>query len=207
MDERTLRARSGRHRVGRADLDRTVVVAGVLVLALGAALAVIRFVAGSPPERGVQGALGACALGAVVAAPGALALLARFDRPALLLPAGVLLMPLSGVSMAGATLPLLIPAVMLLVAYGRRRPDAVVQPPLLVAISSAIVIMLVVAALLSLLVHQDPRSWSTPTGSGATSDVITTWEALVSLLLVGTALVLGWRWTAPFGDRARPLSS
>ena len=196
--------RTGDRRV-RRELDGTVVVAGVLVLALGAAIAVIRFVGGSPAERGLEGALGACALGAVIAAPGALALLARIDRPGLLIPAGVLLLPLSGVSIV--TLPLLIPAVMLLVAYGRRRPPEAVQPPLLVALSSAVVIMLVVAALVSLFIHEDPRTWSAPTSSGATSDVITIGEALVSLLLTGTALLLGWRGTAPIVAPARPPSA
>jgi hypothetical protein len=191
---------------GRGDLGGTVLVAGGLVLALGVAIGAIRFFGGAPPERGVEGALGACALGAVIATPGALALLARVDRPALLLPAGVLLMPLAGVSMAGATLPLLIPALMLLVAHGRR-PQPEAHPPLFVAISSAVVIMLVVAGLVSLFVHEDPRSWSTPTESGSTSDVIITAEALVSLLLVGAALVLGWRWTAPVVDRAQRASS
>jgi hypothetical protein len=193
--------------VGRGDLDGTVVVAGALVLALGVALGVIRFVGGSPAERGVEGALAACALGAVIAAPGALALLARFDRPALLVPAGVLLMPLSGVSMAGATLPLLIPAVMLLVAYGRRRPHSDALPAPLVALLSAVVIMLVIAALVSLFIHEDPRSWVTPAESGATSDVVTIGESLVSLLLVGAALVVGWRSAAPVDDRARRPSS
>ncbi len=180
-------------------------VAGVLVLSLGAAIGVIRFVGGSPPERGMDGALGACALGAVIAAPGALALLARFDRPALLIPAGVLLMPLGGVSIV--TLPLLLPGVMLLVAYTRRRPDPADHPPLVVALSSAIVIMLVIAALVTLFVHEDPRSWTTPTESGATSDVITAGEALLSLLLVGAALVFGWRWNALHLDRVGRLSS
>lgn len=196
---------AGDRRDPRGELDGTVVVAGAVVLVMGAAIAVIRFVGGSPAERGLEGALGACALGAVIAAPGALALLARIDRPALLIPAGVLLLPLSGVSIA--TLPLLIPAVMLLVAYVRRRPPEAVQPPLLVALSSAVVIMIVVAALVSLFIHEDPRTWSAPTSSGETSDVITIGEALVSLLLTGTALVLGWRGTAPIVAPARPPSS
>ena len=187
----------------RGDLDGTVLVAGVVALALGAAIGVIRYVGGSPAERGVEGALGACALGAVIAAPGALALLARAGRPRLLIPAGVLLIPLAGVSMAGVTLPLLIPAVMLFVAYGRRRPQTDPYPPLLVALSSAIVVMLVVAALITLFAHDDPRSWSTPTTSGSTSDVITTGEALVSLVFVGAALALGWQGTAPVIDPGR----
>jgi hypothetical protein len=197
-----------RHRSeARGDLDGTVVVAGILVLLLGAAIGVIRFFGGSPAERGVEGALGGCALGAVIAAPGALALFARVRRPALLIPAGVLLLPLAGVSMAGATLPLLIPAVMLLVASGRRRPASGEPPPLVVAITSVVVVVLVVAALFSLFVHQDPRDWSSATSSGSTSDVITVAESFVSLLLVGTALVLGWRWTAPRVDPDGRLSS
>jgi hypothetical protein len=200
--ERVVRGGSGHVQAGHGDLHRTVVVVGVLVVAAGAALGAVRFVGGSPAERGIEGALGGCALGAVIAAPGALALLARFRRPALLLPAGVLLVALSGISMAGATLPLVLPAVVFLIAYARRRPDPVARPPGLVAVSSAVVILLVFAAFLSLSVHQDPRSWSTPTEGGATSDVITVWEALLSLLLVGTALVLGWRSTAPLSGRA-----
>jgi hypothetical protein len=94
-------------------------VAG-LIMAAGAVLGVVRYVGGTPVERGVEGAAGAVALAAVVAAPGLLALLALSGRPVLLLPAATVLVPLSFLSFAGVALPLLIPAALLFVAYGRR---------------------------------------------------------------------------------------
>ena len=78
------------------------------------------------------------------------------DRPVLLLPAAIILVPLSFLSFAGVLLPLLIPAGMLFAAYGRRS----VYHPLgarrsgLVALS---VVALLIAAVISLFVHQDPR--------------------------------------------------
>lgn len=168
-----------------------VAMIGVLVVLAGAALAVVRFVGGTPAERGLEGAMGALALGTVVAAPGVLALLGLADRPALLLPAAIVLVPLSFLSFAGVTLPLLIPAVMLFVAYGRRSST---QParPLLAALASASVLVLLVAAVVALFLHEDPRSYTTAHGGGSTSDVITASESLVSLALATAAIAGGW---------------
>src|SRR5918996_1153086 len=69
---------------GLAGAAGFVVAVGVFVIAAGLALAALRFVGGTPPEQGVEGAVGSLALGAVVAAPGALAVLAGRDRPVLL---------------------------------------------------------------------------------------------------------------------------
>jgi hypothetical protein len=175
--------------------------AGWAVLALAAVIGVTRFAGGTPVERGVEGALGAFALAAVLSGPGALALLARRDRPALLLAAGLLLVPLSMVSMAGVTLPLLIPAFVFLMAYVRVRPVAP-SPRLPAEVVTAAVIGLVVIALLALLVHQDPRSYTTSIGGGSTSDVITVAEAFASLALVAAALAAGWFGAAPARRRS-----
>ncbi len=171
------------------------VVAALLVLA-GLGIAALRFVGGSPPEHRPYDLLGALALGAVVAAPGVLALLARHDRPALLLPAAVVLVPLSFLSFALVTLPLLIPAVMLFVDYSRRsrhHPVGWLQP----TATTLVVLALLVAAVLALLVHQDPREYRTATAGYGTSDIITAAEALISLGLTATALAVGWVLAAP----------
>ena len=172
--------------------SRTFVTAvGVLVVAAGAGLGTLRFVGEAPALRGLEAAAGALALGTVLAVPGVLALLGVGDRPALLLAAGILLVPLSFVSFAGVTLPLLIPAVMLLVAYGRRSTGHGAYPGQ-AAVCVLVVVVLVVAAFLVLVVHDDPRHYSTPTGGGSTSDVVTLAEASASLALSASAIAAGW---------------
>ena len=164
---------------------------GVVVVAAGLALAGLRFVGGAPPERGAEGAVGSLALGAVVAAPGVLAMLALKERPVLLLPAAIVLIPLSLLSFALVTLPLMIPAAMFFVGYGRRSADRASPVGTAVGTTLAVLIKLV-AAVVVLFVHEDPRSWSTATGGGSTSDVITFAESLPSLLLTAAAIGAGW---------------
>lgn len=180
--------------LGLVGASATIATIGGLVVVAGGALATVRFVGGTPVERGLEGAMGAFALGMFVAVPGILVLLGLHDRPALLLPAAAALVPLSFLSFAGVTLPLLIPAAMLFVAYGRRtsgRP----APPGTAALTTTFVLALLVAAVAALLSHPDPRSYSTGDGSGSTSDVITGVESLVALVLAAAAVVGGW-WIA-----------
>lgn len=190
---------------GIAGATSFVVTIGAFVVAAGLALAAIRYVGGTPPEQGVEGAMGSLALGAVVAAPGVLAMLAVRDRPALLLPAAIVLIPLSFLSFALVTLPLLIPAVMLLIGYGRRRrsssrPEAVgTTGGTLLA-----VFVLLAAAVVILFIHQDPRSYTTATGGGSTSDVVTFAESLASLALTAGAVASGWVLAAPRRTSERP---
>ena len=136
----------------------------------------------------MEGALGALALGAVVAAPGLLAILAIKDRPALLLPAAIVLIPLSFISFALVTLPLLIPAGLLMVGY-RRRGNGKAGGT---AGTVVVVFALLVAAFLVLFAHADPRSYTTSTVSGSTSDVITFAESIASLGLTACAVLAGW---------------
>ncbi len=172
-----------------------IVIAGTEIGA-AAALGVVRFVGGSPPEHGIEGALGAFALAAVLAAPGVLALLGRSGRPALLVVAGVALAPLSFLAFSGVTLPLLIPA-MLLALAGARRLTADAPPCAPVWVTIWAVVAVLGAAVVALFAHHDPRSWSTATASGSTSDVITLAESLLSLWLVALALTLGWYLATP----------
>ena len=182
--------------LGLAGTAGFVASLGVVIIVAGAALGLVHYAGGSPVERGLEGGLGSLALGGVVAAPGILCLLALADRPALILPAGVVLMPLSALSFAGVTLPLLIPAIMLFVAYGRRSAAHPVGA-LRSLLTTIGVVGLLVAATVALFVHEDPRSYSTPRGGGATSNVISTDEAPASLALVGGAVGSGWLLAGP----------
>src|SRR5262245_22568331 len=100
--------------------DPLVVAVAGLVFLLAGALAGVRYAGATPAEWGVERVLASVALGAVLAMPGILAVLARAGRPSLLTAAGAGLVPLSLVALSGVTLPLLIPAVVRLVAGARR---------------------------------------------------------------------------------------
>lgn len=184
--------------LGLAGASSFVLASGILVVLAGLALAGFRFIGGIPPEQGdsVEGALGSIALGATIAVPGVLAILALRDRPVLLLPAGIALVPLSFLSFAGLTLPLLIPAVMLVIAYGRRSSGH--PPPKGTAAGTVAAVFLMLAASVAVLfLHEDPRSYSTATGGGSTSDVITYAESLPSIALSVGAAVAGWFLAGP----------
>ena len=168
----------------------------MVLIASGLGLATLRYVNGIPPEHDVEGAMGAAALGAPVAASGVLALLALRERPTLLLPAAFALLPMSVLSFALVTLPLLIPSVMLFLAYGRRsmgepHPVGTVPGTLLV------VLVLLIGAVMLLFLHEDPRSYTTRNGGGSTSDVITFAESLPSLVLTAAATAAGFVLATP----------
>jgi hypothetical protein len=104
--------------------------------------------------------------------------------------------PFSFASMAGATLPLLAPAVMLFVAYGRR--SAVLPQRLVHVIATTLLIaVLLFLAGVALFAHQDQRTYSTPTSAGSTSDVITYAESVASLSIVAGTVVLAWLRSTP----------
>ncbi len=137
-------------------------------------------------------------------ATGALALLAIRERAVLLLPAAVVLVPMSFLSFSLVTLPLLAPALMLSIGY-RRRSHGESTWGARAALTLWLVVLLLIAAVAALLVHQDPREYSTPTGSGGTSDIITMVEALISLGLTSTSVAAGWLLSAP-APAAQPAS-
>jgi len=183
--------------------DPLVVAVAGLVFLLAGALAGVRYIGATPAEWGVERVLASVALGAVLAMPGILAVLARAGRPSLLTAAGAGLVPLSLVALSGVTLPLLIPAVLLLVAGSRRPGPAGTRPCAPAPVTTLVVIVLAVVAVLALFAHADPRTWGGPSSGGSTSDVVTVTEALGALGLVGVALAAAWYLATPV-VRARP---
>lgn len=190
----TVATSAGDTRLGVAGSTGFIAVSAGMIVAGAVALGFARFFAGAPVlEQNLEAAVASLALAAVVAAPGVLALLALADRPVLLLPAGIMLVPLSFLSLAGVTLPLLIPAVMLFTAYGRRS-SALPSPRGQSAVTTLVTVVLLLVAGLVLFVHPDPRSYSTPTSGGGVSDVVTYVESATSLAVV--AIAIGWAWVA-----------
>jgi hypothetical protein len=175
---------------GAAGRQQGVVVAGVAAVLLGVALGVVAGANASPADP----VLGSAALGALVAAPGALALLGLRDRAGLWLPAGLAALPLAFLSFAGLTLPLLPSAVVFVVAWVRHPGSHAGSVVHLGAVAPLVVILLFGAAV-ALFMSDDPASWTTATGGGSTSDIITNREALLSLACTMLALITGWTLT------------
>ena len=181
----------------RRPSGRLLVIVAAVVFASATALGVVRQAGASPVEQGAEGVLASAALVALLAA-GALVLLARVDRPSLLVTAGTVLVPCSLISFAGLTLPLLgtggdapgdrCPPL--------RRPQ---RPPVRSCGS-----------------HdaggprageygragadrprRSPARSATPTSSGGTSDVVTVAESLLCLGLLSLAAVAAWYMASP----------
>lgn len=99
---------------------RMALGAGWFVVLAGLITAVAMIVFGDETQRGAEASAGAAALGLLIATPGVLALLGvRRNRPALLVPAAVALLPLSMLSFAGVLLPLAVVGTVLGVAAVR----------------------------------------------------------------------------------------
>lgn len=171
---------------------RLIPLVGALVMAAGAIFAVIRFFGEVPPGQNLEAAVGAAAFGAVIAAPGLLALLALHERPALLLPAALVLVPLNFISFALVTLPLLIPAFLMFRTYARAAPKGSGGEAVVI---TAGVLALLAAAFLVLLGAGDAREYVTATSVYGTSDIVTYVEAARSLALTTTAIAVAW-WVA-----------
>lgn len=162
------------------------------MIAAGVAIAIVRFFGKSPPGQNMEAAVGATAFGAVIATPGVLAWLSLRQRPALALPAALVLIPLSFLS--PVTLPLLIPAFLLMRSFVRTIPTA---SALRVFVTGVLVSGLLLGALFALLfAHEDPREFTTDMAYYSTSDVITYWEAALATALVVLAGSIGW-WLSP----------
>jgi hypothetical protein len=167
-------------------------VAGAAAILLGVMLAVVASAGASPAEP----VLGFVALGTVVAAPGVLALLGLQDRAGLWLPAGLAALPLAFLSFAGLALPL-VPVALVLVVAWTRHPGAHTGSVAHPGVVTPLLVVLLVGAAVVLFVSEDPASWTTATGGGSTSDVITDREALLSLACTTLALVAGWTLARP----------
>ena len=145
--------------------------------------------AGTPSdERAVVGDWGTVAFVLVVAAPGVLAIVGMRRRPWLLVAAAGLLLPLCFLSFSFLFFPLAIPSALFVIdAATRPRGNHRRGVQGVAAILGA---LFVIAALLSLFAHQDPVHWTTATGSGDVSDVITEQEALTAIGFLVAALAV-----------------
>ena len=139
-------------------------------------------------------------LAALYAAPAVLALLARRDRPALLLAAGLLGLALVPTSMS--VTPLLVgPSVLLLVAHGRSPARLPVLPTV------ALTVGLGWAAFLAGFLTDDPVCWNTATGGGCASDSTSPLEAGTRLALTAALIGVAYRAAGPTPTRSSPVAS
>ncbi len=164
-------------------LNRLMRATAAYVLVGAVGLAAVRYYVSSPAE----GLFAAVSFGAAVAAAAIVAILAnRGAQPLLLGGTGLALIVVSGLTVVGFPLGLAGYFWCFLAVRGRQagRSDGFV--PVFA------VLALLVASYVSLLVHQDPRSWTTATGGGQDDDIITRFEATVSMGLALAAIAVAW---------------
>ncbi len=148
------------------------ILASLAVVLGGVALVFFKYYAGSPGDP--EGWFAALGFAAPFIGAGLLALVGTLrGHPALVLAAGVALIPMSILSIV--LMPLLIPAVLLMVhaVQARFDPQDLAVPAIL---ACGLVIVLAV-----LVFHQDPVTWSTPYGGGSSSNIVTTSEAAIAI--------------------------
>lgn len=206
--------------------------AAVLGIALNALIAVafgaLRLLTEAPPLRTFAWP-GALALVVAYAVPAALAVVALHSRrPAALLGAGLLGLPLAFTALSGISLVLLVPTACYLIGYAAWRS----RPPLRAAGLAGIVAIAIagVAALVLPFTSQigtpravcytwtedraghrsysparpDPGPAGTPGGQGCTSDVVTPAEAALGLGAAALALAVGLRLPRATVTTSRP---
>jgi hypothetical protein len=150
-----------------------------VTIAAAGGLIAIHHAGATPGEPG--GWWASVGLGAPFVGAGLLgALGAVTDQPRCCVAAGLALWPMCLISVVG--FPLLVPASVLLVSASRQRA------PLSDLVLAALFAVVLAATTWFLVLHQDPATWTTPTSSGYSSNVITTFE--VALSVTATAIVL-----------------
>jgi hypothetical protein len=177
------------------------VTGAALDLIAATALGLVRYVGSSPPERGAEGVFVAVVFAGVLALPGLVALIGLRRRPMVVIAAGALLLPLSFLSFALVTLPLLLPALLLMVAGARFDRSLGSGSAGREILAGACVVGFGIAALVGLYATQDPTEWSTAREQGSTSDIITTREGLTGAGFLAAALLAPL--LVPPRDRAR----
>jgi hypothetical protein len=169
-------------------VSETAIAVGLVITLLMAAAAGLLFEAGSESgERSVAGPWGGIAFTLVIAAPAVVAVIGSLSRPWALGAAGVALLPRMWLSFSFLFFPLVVPGVIFIVqgaSMPRGRHRSRWQP-----VAAVVSWFLLLAAPLCLIVHQDPRSWSTSTSNGSTSDIITATESALAFLCVVGAVV------------------
>jgi len=169
----------------------------VIEVALAIVVASVRAVGSAAGQRHAEGPLPTVAFGVVLAAPGLLALLGVcMRRPVMLGAAGITCFPLAVMSVV--VFPIVVSAVLLLVAFGRasaggptslRRSVTAFVPP---------VVLLVVAS--SLLVFgMQPYSYTYATG-GEAGAYVTASHAGLAVVLVAVSLAFTVFLAPPFTE-------
>ena len=161
-------------------LPAFLVIGGGLLLTVGV------YVAGEPGEP--RSPLAPLAFGAPTLVAGLLALFGILrGHPAMVLAAGIALLPLSFISVV--LWPMFLPAA-LLIAYGAGRT----RGTSLGEVAAAVVVAVgLPVALFAMLVHQDPAMWISDDGKrgGGSSDIVTNAEVAVSLAITAAVASAG----------------
>ena len=185
---RTVRAMPGT-RLGEAG--------AVIELTLAIVAATVRAVGSAIGQRHAEGLLPTVAFGVVLAAPGLLALLGVWmQRPVMLGAAGIACFPLAVMSVI--VFPIVLPAVLLLVAFGQTSTGGPTSKLRSVAAFVSPLILLVVAS--SLLVFgMQPYSYTSATG-GEAGAYVTASHAGFAVVLVVVSLAFALFVAPPFAE-------
>lgn len=186
-------------RFDRRDRHLATIIGWCIVLG-GAGLGTLPWIGTEEPLRTPEAALASAVLGALIAAPGLMTLLGvRTGRAGMLLPAAIVLVPLSFISFALVTLPLLIPAVLLFRLAARSVASDRWPRTLLAGAAGTIQLVAALACYFALRVE---RSWTTDGlgGGGTTGWVPWSTSSLVSAL-IATAILTTYVIAGPSNDR------
>ena len=178
--------------VGGVSTQRAAAISAWCLVAAGAALGAVHYLAGE--RDGPETWLASVAFGLPLVAAGAVALLGpRTGRPELWIAGGAAACPIAVLSVLG--LPAVVPGGVL-VALGVTH--AAGSSWLQKALAAAIAVLL--AGVFALLVfHEDPATWTTSTGEGSSSNIITGTEIAVTVVVVIVALAAALLGTGRMG--------
>ena len=155
-------------------------IAAIATIAGGGGLIAIHHFGGSPGDP--EGWFASAGFGAPFIGAGLLGLLGVLKlRPLYCAAAGLALWPMCMISVVA--FPLLVPAAMLIAVASR---NDVAPNKLFVAAIPALVLA---ATTWFLVLHQDPVTWTTANGGGSSSNIVTTFEATLSIAVVTSVLV------------------
>lgn len=177
------------------DRRLTTIIGWCLVVA-GAALSTLPWFGQQPELRSLESAFAAMALGLLVSAPGVMVLIGgRAGRPGMLLPAAIALVPLSFISFALVTLPLLIPSVLLFRVVVRSTTDGRWTQTMVAGFVGAAALVIALGCYISLTVE---RSWSHADGGGGSTSGWVPWPtSLLVISLAVLAISSTWAITSP----------
>ena len=173
---------------------RLASIASAITIAAGGGLIAIHHLGGTPGDT--EGWFASTGFGAPFIGAGLLGLLAVLKScPLYCAAAGLALPPMCIISVIG--FPLLIPAGMLIVVALAN------EVPVREMALAAIPALALAATTWFLVLHQDPVTWTTATSSGGSSNIITSFEATLSITVVTIVLAACYL----LSPRGQPLPS